>query len=145
MQYSNDQIWNNKQIKKFHKVLEEQFGFKKKLDYTFISRKGKIYIISKKINEFPINYFHTKGLYIAKEEASGIRLSIEGSQLIGPNCTKNILILDNFNEWMEGKDISTNNIFKNMVIIKYKNDFLGCGIYKNNTILNFVPKSRRIH
>jgi len=138
--------WNNKKIKEFHKILKEQFGFQGKLDYVFLFKKDKIYIISKDLDKLSIDKLNinTSGLYIAKQEAAGIRLSIEGSQLIGPNCSKNILKLEDPTDWMQGNNASVNEKLKSNVLISYKKDFLGSGIYKKNKILNFIPKSRRI-
>jgi len=139
--------WNNKKIKEFHKKLKEQFGFQEKLNYIFLSKKDKIYLVSKELDNFSLENMNinTIGLYIAKQELSGIRLSIEGSQLIGPKSTKNVLKLKDPTDWMQGKDIITDKNFKNIVIINHKKDFLGSGIYKKNKILNFIPKSRRLH
>jgi len=144
--YPKYNVWNSKQIKEFHKKLQNQFGFTGKLNYVFLSNKDKIYVISKDLNKISLENLNVNniGSYIAKQEMSGIRLSIEGSQLIGPKCNKNILILNDPTEWMQGKEIITDQNFKNAVIIKYNNDFLGSGIYKNKKILNFIPKSRRI-
>ena len=115
-------------------------------DYLFFQKREKFYIISKKFKDLNIENLNLNslGLYIAKKENTGIRLSIEGSQIIGPYCNKNILNLKNPNEWLQGKDITTNKKLKGFVIIKHKKDFLGSGYYKKNKILNFIPKSRRI-
>jgi NOL1/NOP2/fmu family ribosome biogenesis protein len=37
----------------------------------------------------------------------------------------------------------TNKEYDGFVILKHENDFLGTGKYKNEKILNFVPKARR--
>ena len=142
--YPKYEVWNNKQIKEFHKELKKQFGFEGKLDYVFLSNKDKIYIVSKDFEKLSLRNINNAGLYIAKHDLGCLRLSIEGSQLIGPKCTKNILDLQDPADWMQGKEIATEKIFKNAVIIKFQNDFLGSGIYKNKRILNFIPKSRRI-
>ena len=140
------ELWNRKKIKEFHKELKDQFGFDQKLDYVFLSNKEKIYIVSREYEK--VNLENVKinniGLYIAKNENSRIRVSIEGSQIIGPHCKKNILEVENTAEWMQGKDITTNMKFTGAVIIKYKTDFLGSGFYKEGKIFNCVPKARRI-
>jgi NOL1/NOP2/fmu family ribosome biogenesis protein len=115
----------------------------------FISDKNKIYIMSNEIkyvdlSKVRINSF---GLYFAELNYGKIRLSMEGAVIIGKIATKNILEIDynTSREWLKGIDISTNKEFDGFVIIKYNNDFLGCGKYKEGKILNFVPKPRRIN
>jgi NOL1/NOP2/fmu family ribosome biogenesis protein len=72
-------------------------------------------------------------------------LSIEGSQIIGPKCNKNILELkDEQRElWVKGYDLDIDGDL-GFVIIKNKDDFLGCGKLRNNKLYNYVPKSRRL-
>ncbi len=138
--------WNKKKIKEFHKILNKQFGFQGQLDYIFLEKKDKIYISSKEIDKTSLEKLNinTIGLYFATREGSGIRLSIEGSQVIGSECTENILELEDPTDWLQGKDIPTTKEFKGIVLIKYKKDFLGSGIYKEHRIINCVPKSRRV-
>ncbi|MCX6747325.1 MAG: hypothetical protein NTU63_04310, partial [Candidatus Pacearchaeota archaeon] len=59
---------------------------------------------------------------------------------------KNIIELDDLQaeEWFKGHDLEIkeqNNGFK---VLKYKDDFVGCGKLSNNRLTNFVPKERRI-
>ena len=44
---------------------------------------------------------------------------------------------------MKGIDISYNGK-SGFVLIKYENDFIGCGKITKDKILNFVPKERRL-
>lgn len=139
-------VMNNKEIKVFHKRLGEQFGFKGKLDYLFFKKKDKIYIISKRYKDLDVKKFNINsvGLYIAKEDLGGVRLSVEGSQLVGPKSSKNIVEVLDPKEWVGGKDISIKEKLKNFVLVRYKKDFLGCGFFKKGTLLNYIPKSRRM-
>ncbi|MEK6826500.1 MAG: hypothetical protein AABX90_02635 [Nanoarchaeota archaeon] len=137
---------NSKEIKVFLKTLNNQFGFTGELSYLFFQKKDKIYILSKAFGSInPENFnINSRGLYIATTESSGIRLSIEGSQLIGPRSNKNIINLDSPDEWLQGKDIENKHNLKSYAIIKYKDDFIGCGFCKKDKILNYIPKSRRL-
>ncbi len=144
--FKNYHLFNKKQVKEFHAQLKKQFGFTGKLDYLFFEKKDKIYIQTKdiaKINLEKLN-LNNLGLYIAKKEQNGLRLSIEGAQLIGPKATKNILEVNDPKPWLLGQDIDAINPLKSFVIIKYKKDFLGSGNYKDKKILNYIPKARRM-
>ena len=80
---------------------------------------------------------------------NGIRLSIEGSQIIGPKATKNVVEINDeqVKQWLKGEDleIEDKNNYSGFVIIKNKNDFLGTGKIKDNKILNYVNKGRRVN
>lgn len=129
--------------------IKKQFSIKNlNLDYLFFRNKeDKIFLVSRKLKQLNLKKLNINsiGLYFAKVNKE-IRLSIEGSQLIGKLATKNILELNNkeANKWLQGNNIKTSKEFKGFVIIKNKEDYLGCGKFKTGEILNYVPKERRI-
>jgi len=85
------------------------------------------------------------GLYFAKQQNDGIRLTLDGLQLIKDQITKNILIINDQQAelWLRGNDldIQTEQDFK---ILKNNEEFIGCGKSTGQRITNFVPKERRI-
>jgi len=137
----------NKDKKLLIKNLEEQFGFLGKLNYSFFVNSNKrVFILNPNVDiDFSKIHVNSLGLYFANIEKE-LRLSIEGSQLIGPHSTKNILELNEtkLKSWISGKDITTQEEFSGFVLIKHNNDFYGTGKYKDNKILNYIPKERRI-
>lgn len=137
----------SKEKKILLKQLEEQFGFSGKLDYNFfMNNEKKIFILNKDLEiDFSKIKINSLGLYFANLEPE-IRLTIEGSQLIGKNSKKNILEIGNESlaDWTYGKDINSEKEFHGFVIIKNKNDFYGSGKYKDGKILNYIPKERRL-
>lgn len=146
----NLRILDRKDKKKFLEILKKQFDFKDKLDYIFlINNKNKVFMVNKEIANIDLNKIRINsiGLYIAEFRNNEIRLSIEGSQLIGPKAKKNTIELNEkeAKEWLKGKDLEKQTKAEGFVILKYKNDFLGSGKVKQNTILNFVPKTRRLN
>ena len=148
----NLRVLERKDKKTFLQLLKKQFGFENKLDYTFlINNKNKIFIINKDLANIDLEKIrlNSVGLYIAEFRNNEVRLSIEGSQLIGKKAKKNIIELDEkqAREWLKGKDIEreAKEETKGFVILKHKNDYLGSGKIKENRILNFVPKARRLN
>ncbi len=146
----NLRVLKRKDKKTFLELLKKQFGFDKKLDYIFlINNKNKIFIINKEIVNIDLNRIRINsiGLYIAEFRNNEVRLSIEGSQLIGPKAKKNIIELDEkqSKEWLKGNDIETTTKAEGFLILKHKDDYLGSGKVKENRILNFVPKTRRLN
>ncbi len=169
----NLKILNSKQLKPIKQLLKQQFDadFDFSPYATLISPKDKIYIAQKDIftnsnldlDKLRINSI---GMYFAHLKNNELRLSIEGSQLVGPIAKKNIIEInkEELNQWIQGIDLDahhpnpptthpslpnktnqnnklTNNTF---IIIKHNKDYIGCGKLKQNKILNFVPKTRRI-
>ncbi|MEK6936723.1 MAG: NIP7 N-terminal domain-related protein [Nanoarchaeota archaeon] len=134
---------NNKEVKEIHNKLKEQFGFSEKLDYLFyLNKENKIFLMSKDIKKLDLSKFRVNsfGLYFGEIEKTGLRLSLSGSQLIGKHSSKNILEIENTEDWLNGKNLPWNKELKGWFIIKNKNNFLGCGFCKNSIIQNFLPK-----
>ncbi len=145
----NLKILNSKERKKILGLLEENWGFNEKLDYVFLeTEKRKIYIAKKEIFDLDTSQLRVNsvGIYFA-EARVGIRLSIEGSQIVGPKAAKNVVELDDkeARQWMEGNDLDKPVETESFVILKHNNDFLGSGkSTKEGKILNYVPKTRRL-
>ena len=118
-------VLNTREVKKILNWLKKHYGIKElKIDKAFLkSTKDKIYLISRKISELEAKNLRINliGMYFAKEEKNGIRLSIEGSQIIGPEATKNVIQLDEqqISDWIKGKDIEYNARVEGFVIIKH--------------------------
>jgi len=137
--------------KRITKQLQEQFGIEKisQLLIRFGKEKIRAYsgnLATEELTELDkILRIETAGLYIAKQQNDGIRLTIDGVQLFKNQITKNILELNDEQkkEWLQGHDldIQSDNAFK---IIKHNNQLLGCGKSTGERITNFVPKERRI-
>ena len=138
-----------KELKPILALLKEQWGYEEKLEYAFVlTDKERIYIVNRSIDALDLTKLriNSVGLYFAEFRNNELRLSIEGSQLIGPKATKNVVELDNaeLKQWLRGEDLEKQNGAQGFVIIKHGNDYLGCGKCKEGKILNFVPKARRL-
>lgn len=143
-------ILNSKEIREIHSVIEKQWGAKLKLDYGFLQNsKNRVFIINKDISAIDISRLRVNsiGMYFCERDRIGMRLSIEGSQIVGPHAAKNVVEIDeeNMGKWFKGEDLELEcRECSGFVIIRHKNDFLGTGKYSNGKVLNYVPKTRRI-
>lgn len=108
----------------------------------------KIYLLSKEISEAPLENFRidSLGMYFGELKFNEIRLSIEGSLLIGRYCSKNVYELNDeqFNQFILGNDLEVDDIKTGFYIIKHGDDYFGSSKIKNNNLNNFVPKERRV-
>lgn len=153
-------ILNEKEKKEIELKLKEQFGISEIPGILASRGKERLYLFSgdftekeiKKIEE--ISVVERIGVYFAKaeEKMDEIRLSIEGTQILGNQITKNIFEIPEelVEKWMSGSEILFEDIKgikekpKGFIIIKHKNDFLGTGKASENKIGNFIPKNRRL-
>ena len=142
-------ILNKKELKEILKLIEKQWSAKLELDYVFLrNNKNRVFICNKDISKIDLSKLRINsfGMYFCEIDRIGIRLSIEGSQIVGPKATKNIAEINEkqTKQWLKGEDLEINENFDGFVIIKHKNDFLGSGKFKDGRVLNYVNKSRRI-
>jgi NOL1/NOP2/fmu family ribosome biogenesis protein len=145
---------NNQEKEKFVKQLNEQFGIEEIPWKIAKLGKERIILFSGEISEKEIwkmdefARLEGVGLYFAKidEKTQDIRLSIEGTQLLSNQITKNIFELDDkqAEQWMMGQELNITTGKKGFFIIKFKSDFLGTGKISESKISNFIPKSRRL-
>lgn len=142
-------ILNTREIKKLIKQIEEEYKAEHlNLDYIFLkNNEKKIFILSKDFKNLDTTKLHMNnlGLYLGKMETDGIRLSIEGSQLIGRNSGKIVdLTKEETEKWVRGEDIKKDLEKEWYFLVRHDNDFYGTTKIKNNLLKNFIPKHRRI-
>jgi NOL1/NOP2/fmu family ribosome biogenesis protein len=155
---NNLRILNSKETKHLAERLLEQYGYdydKKANEYIFLMNKdNRIYIISRNIANIPYEdmKIDSIGMYFGELYKESLRLSIEGSQMIGPHANKNIIEIskEQMLNWIRGMDIEHDDTGKDFIIIKHvnentgKTDYLGAGKYKDGKIMNYVSKSRKL-
>jgi NOL1/NOP2/fmu family ribosome biogenesis protein len=145
---------NKNEKEKLLKKLNEQFGIEEIPFQIAHLGKERIVLFSGYSSEeeiFQIDdvaRIEGVGIYFAKidEKTGDIRLSIEGTQLLKEQITKNIFELteEQAEQWMMGQELNISTGKKGFLVMKFKNDFLGTGKASENKIGNFVPKSRRL-
>ena len=142
---------NAKEAKQMEQQLCRQYGIEKlKLPYAFFKNpKGKMFAVSRGISRLDFSKLRINaiGMYFAKaEEKGGIRLTVEGSQMIGKHATKNVAEItpEQAEDWMRGNDVAANGSLSGFVLLKCGDDFFGCGKYSDGKVFNFVPKERRV-
>jgi len=145
-------LLNKREEKEIINKLNEQFGIKQIPGKLFMRGKQRIFLYIGSFDEENIRelekivFVERAGVYFGKIEEYGIRLSIEGTQIMKEEITKNIVELkkDEMQTWMMGHEVLKKSSFRGFVIIKYKNDMLGTGKASTEKITNFIPKSRRL-
>jgi NOL1/NOP2/fmu family ribosome biogenesis protein len=143
-------ILNSKEKKNINDQIKNQWGAEFDRSYVFIiSNKDRMYIANPEIAQLDFNKIKIDkvGLYVCNVGENGIRLTIEGAQILGPVATKNIFELspELIDSWFGGADLQIKaEGMDGYIIMKYKNDFVGCGKATAKQILNYIPKVRRI-
>lgn len=145
----NLNILHTREVKEIRRILFEEFGFDGSLDYNFLkSEKKKVYLSSKDLGRVDLDKLriNSMGLYFGEMKDGRLRLSLEGTQLIGPKSTKNVLVLDErqMKWYFSGADLDMDLGGENrFVLLKFRDDFIGCAKYKEGKLLNFMPKEQR--
>lgn len=134
------------------KFLKNRFGIKtieanKYID-NLLTNDKRIWVVSKTIMNSKIDFTVVNaGMYFGFMEKDCFKPSLEASMLLEKHATKNVVELskEQLNSWLVGKDVEGRfDVEEGYVFIKHGNDILGCGKYKNNRIMNFVRKGRRV-
>jgi len=141
-------ILNRKKIKEIIALIKKQWGADFKTELAFlINPQNKIFLVNKEM--FNLNLeklrINSIGLYFGEIKNNELRLSIEGSQLVGKDAKLNTIKLDEKQamQWLKGEDMDIKGNYAGFVILKHENDFFGTGKYKDGKVLNYVPKARR--
>ena len=147
-------ILNSKDRKLILKSLNMQFGIEelpKDLVYFCYMKRERVQVVNRAIFEMEniekvrINAL---GMYFGTIMKDGFRPSLEALHMLKDQITKYVYEVDEAtrNKWIEGQDLEIDNPEWEhyYVVIKHNNDFLGIGKVKNQVILNYVPKSRKI-
>ena len=148
-------IMKGKEKKEILEKLDAQFGISSVNGEIFARGREKLFLFTGKIKENElkrieeVTVVERVGIYFAKidENTDDLRLSIEGSQILGDQITKNILELTSYDDvenWMKGHELNIRTGKKGFVIIKFKDEFLGTGKASEEKVANFIPKNRRL-
>src|SRR3989338_2917529 len=98
-------ILNSKQVKELMGLIDEQWGSSIKLDYAFLmNNRDRVFVVNRSIGgiDFSRLRINSVGMYFAEYKNGSVRLSIEGSQVIGPHAKKNVVELseDEMKSWL---------------------------------------------
>ncbi|MFH1405870.1 MAG: hypothetical protein ABIG52_01475 [Nanoarchaeota archaeon] len=153
-------ILNTREVKKIKEIILEDYGYFPEEEYAYLqSEKGKndkekIYLVNKDLARIDLKKLRIDklGLYFAELKDNHIRLSKEGVQLLGKLAEDNKKELKNVVElnkkevksYFNGDDLEKDLGDKNrFILLRYQKEFLGCAKYKDQKILNFLPKIYR--
>ena len=145
-------ILKKKEKQNILEKLNESWGIKE--IPGIIARRGeeRLFLFTGEFEENKIRalesaaFVERLGIYFVKIINNEIRLSIEGTQIFKDQITKNIFELneEQTEEWMMGRELLIKTGKHGFLVMKYKDDFLGCGKASAEKIGNFIPKNRRL-
>jgi NOL1/NOP2/fmu family ribosome biogenesis protein len=146
------QILNSRQEQEIAKFLKEQFGVERIPGRIIKLGEEKLFLFTgnatneeiKKLEELvPVERL---GVYFAKLIRNDVKLNIEGTQVLKNQIKKNIFEIDEEQaiKWMQGQELNIKTGKKAFLVMKYKDNFLGCGKASEEKITNFIPKMRRL-
>ena len=85
------------------------------------------------------------GSYLMTEESDGFRFSFDSLFVFKDKIKKNLVEIsdDNAEKWLAGQDIDVEHE-NAWVVLKNKEDLIGCGKVKDGRVKSYVPKERRV-
>lgn len=145
-------ILNKKEKQNILNKLEKEFGIKEINGLLLMKGSERIYLFQGSLSSYELNnlgeeiFIERIGIYFGKKMGEGIRLSIEGVQLLKDQITKNIFDLnyEQVQDWMKGQELLIETGKKNFLVMRYKEDLVGCGKASDKKIGNYIPKNRRL-
>jgi len=132
--------------------LKNQFGIENVNGEFILSGTDRIFLYQGSLKQEEITQIQKRtiieriGIYFAKKINDEIKLSLDGVQISREKIKKNIFEINKkqADDWMSGKELLIETGLRGFMILKYENNFLGCGKASEGKITNFVPKSRRL-
>ena len=152
MVFQNLKIFSQKEKAEIVEKLKKQFGVKS-VEGIFV-QKGteRLFLFQGDFTQKQIQQLERTipiervGVYFGKFQNNEVRLSIESTQILKDQITKNIFELNDEQAelWMKGNELEIQTGKKGFLVMKYKDNFLGCGKASELKIGNYVPKNRRL-
>ncbi len=146
---------NTRELKAFREQLVESFGHFPEKEYAYVqSEKGKIFLISKDLSRIAVEKLRVDriGFYFAEIYNRQVRLSKEGAQLLFLDAQKkrkklkNVVLLaaEEVQQYFAGRTLERDLPGETrFVVLQYGREVLGCALYKEKRIHNYLPKEYR--
>src|SRR3989344_7731325 len=147
----NIHILNSSEKKKLIHELGERFGIEE-LNYMLIEAgKEKIRGFSGSLTREELLRLNETvrveliGLYLARREPFGVRLSVDALHFLKEQIAKNVIHInkEEFELWIRGNNLEV-NFEDGIYAVKYNGDFVGSGYLKNGKLYNYIPRERQI-
>ena len=139
------------EAEEYLRYFEKRFGIPrdKLSDFVFLKRGKNIWVFTgdsrTAVSLERVETIGIKALTIGKKF---LKPTTAFLQLVGCYAAKNVVYLKDERElsvFMTGGIIRRKlDVEKGYVIVKYKSDVLGCGLYDGERLISQIPKSRRI-
>ena len=142
-------ILNTRDAHEIIEKLEKQYGCSLTFDFAFLmDSNDKIFVVDRDAAQIDFEKLriNSVGLYFGEVTKNGeIRLTMEGSQIVGRFAQKNIVDLDEeqVRKYFLGEEIAVDANAAGFVLLRFKGDFFGAAKYKEGKILNYLPKYHR--
>lgn len=147
---------NTREVKQIRQEAEDTFGYFPEKKYVYAkNEKDKLFLVNRELTQLNLKNLKIDkvGLYFAEFKNKQFRLSKEGAQLLFLEAQQEKKELKNVVElseeetysYFQGEDLKKDlGLDNRLIILRYKNNVLGCAKYKEGKIINFLPKMHRV-
>lgn len=142
-----------RELRRVNDLVERAYGARFEEDgHHYFTRKRDLYRVSKDLERVDIDRIDEvfAGLYLGEILDETVRLSVEGSQILGPSAQHRVLELDEdeWFGWLERHDVASER-FAEMdegfyLVRNARGDFFGSGLLKDSTLKSWIPKGRAV-
>ena len=127
--------------------LSNRFGIEKRLldNYELVENSGDIWIVSTGIEDYEKLEVETYGIRFLRITGRGMKPTTYGLQLIENSIERNIVEVDKdeLKLLLARKEMIPRDLEEDgYVAIKYEENIIGCGFYKENVVSSRIPKGR---
>lgn len=145
-------ILNKKEVKKIENKICSIYNSDLNLSKFVVLEKPykkEIWLSSKDIFKIDLKKLNINslGIYFGRVDKK-IKLSIEGSQLVGETAKKNLCEIENVWDFIRGFKVKPTKKIKcnenQYVIVKCGNNIVGSAKLKDNQLESILPKNRKI-
>jgi NOL1/NOP2/fmu family ribosome biogenesis protein len=142
-------ILNTRDVREIIEKLEKQYDCELEFDFAFLADPNdKIFVVDRDVAQIDFGKLriNSVGLYFGEVTKNGeIRLTMEGSQIVGKRAQKNIVDLDEgqVRSYFLGEEVAVDVDVTGFVLLRFRGDFFGAAKYKEGKILNYLPKYHR--
>jgi len=152
------QILDKKEVKKLQEIIDKNYksDFELKDFGVMLGSEERVWLAARDI--FSLDFDFTKlpvnsiGMNFGKLKRNGkMRLTIEGSQLVGKNAERNVAVIadEHAENFLRGEDVAVSQAVDceehNFVIVKTESEVIvGGALFGEGKLKNLLPKSRRI-
>lgn len=150
-----DQLLKKSQVNTLIDNLSNNYGYNLdflKSYYFYVGGRGKIYISKIDTTNLKLDRINSSGIYFGTfHDEERFRLSVEGTQFVKPIKNYVKINYETLKSYLAAENLFKDEVLElnkeensTFLIVIYENQNIGCVSLKENMLLNYISKSRKL-